>query len=180
MGEITHYFRLKNLVNSRIAPYNGIAELWYNDIKFWSKRKTMNCVAYDPLIDKRANNNLMKKIYAASLILLLTFCATDKSWADVAQKHKATTKSKTQVNPKINLAPVDTAYYLIEVNGQTNSVKINNEPVQTTTGKSGKQSTIRVNGEGNSVSVNQDNKNSKVNISQNGNNNQISITQQKQ
>ncbi len=122
----------------------------------------------------------MKKIYAASLILLLTFCATDKSWAGESQKHKATTKSNTQVSPKINLAPVDTAYYSIEVNGQTNSVKINNVPVQSTTGKSDRQNTIMVNGEGNSVSVNQDNQKSKVTISQNGNNNQISITQNKQ
>jgi hypothetical protein len=132
------------------------------------------------LILKKNNDKLMNKISAISLIIFLSLCTVPESYAGQKQKRKVTAASKTESIQLTNASSLDTSQYSIQVNGKENSVKINNEPVQSTTGKTGKQNTILVNGEGNTVSVSQDNNNSKVNISQNGNNNQISIMQPKQ
>jgi hypothetical protein len=122
----------------------------------------------------------MNKISAISLLIFLSLCAITESYAREKQKRKATATSKTESIQLTNASSLDTTQYSIQVNGKANSVKINNETVQSTTCKIGKPNNIHISGEGNSVSVSQDNKNSKVNISQNGNNNQISITQRKQ
>ena len=119
----------------------------------------------------------MKKIFACFLLSLLSLYAVTGCSASERPAQKKSPGSQNQVPRLTNVSPVDTAQYSVQVNGETNTVKINNQPVKTTKGLAGKQNTITINGEGNTVSVNKDTEKSKVNISQNGNNNHVTITQ---
>ena len=121
----------------------------------------------------------MKKFF--TLILLLSFWSMVDCWADDGHQGKDSPKSKNQENKLKTTSPSDTANYSIQINGQSNILKINSEQqTEAQTGKTEIPNTVKVNGEGNIVSVNQPDKKSKVNISQNGKNNQISISQNNQ
>ncbi len=128
------------------------------------------------LIMKYSNNNLMKKTIAG--ILFLSFSLTFDSRGGDDRTRIDSAGCKTGVKSVSGTFVADTAQYAILINGETNTVKINNKSIEASKSKAEKPNTISVTGEGNSVSVNQDNKKSTVNILQNGKNNTINISQQ--
>lgn len=135
---------------------------------------------------------LIKKIQNAScVILLISLCITSDFFAAKTQKQNELAKNKTIASHPARASPADSCQYSVRIEGQSNTIIINDKIMVSTPDTTVKRNNIRVKGEGNTitviqndnksnrVTVNQNDTNSKVTISQNGSNNKIKISQNK-
>lgn len=135
---------------------------------------------------------LIKKIQNAScVILLISLCITSDFFAAKTQKQNELAKNKTIASHPARASPSDSCQYSVRIEGQSNTIIINDKIMVSTPDTTVKRNNIRVKGEGNTitviqndnksnrVTVNQNDTNSKVTISQNGSNNKIKISQNK-
>ena len=126
-----------------------------------------------------------KNLYTGILILLLSMCtmtdilAAERQAGKITTRHNTTANNQAQTSTGTKATPGDTTQFSIQVEGQSNTIKINGKEMRSTADTTVKQNNIRVSGEGNTVTINQTDRKSEVVITQKGKNNHIQITQKK-
>ena len=125
----------------------------------------------------------MKAIFTFLLIIIFWLNAVSNDSVSGKQKQTKPVKHETAVAGNTNIIQADSVSgYSINVNGGSNSVRINNESLAVKSLASGEQqkskpNSIEINGEGNLVNIQQTKDSGKVNIQQTGTGNQVNITQ---
>ena len=120
---------------------------------------------------------MKNNLYTGFLIILFSLYSITDNLATERQNNTKAARYKTAERFPASASPVDTTQYSIQMEGQSNSIKINGKKMVSTCDTTEKQNNIRVRGEGNTIIIKQTDRQSEVSVTQKGKNNQVKISQ---
>ena len=120
---------------------------------------------------------MKNNFYTGFLMILFSLYSITDILATERQNNAKAARNKTAERFQASASPLDTTQYSIQMEGQSNSIKINGKKMVSTCDTTEKQNNIRVRGEGNTIIINQTDQKSEVSVTQKGKNNQVKISQ---
>lgn len=119
----------------------------------------------------------MKKILTFCMVILLHFFMPfDMIFGQQDRSYKSVPKLSSDIKV---ISKDSTQQFFVKINGSSNTVKINDKLMASTTDSINSNNSIYVDGEGNTVTIIQNKNKLEVNIRQEGGNNRVQISQGK-